>query len=398
MDSTDFGYQCVIALFPGKLLYKLYEMHNTDLLSNNVRYFLGFKGSQKHNANIGILKTLKEESQKFLAYNNGITALAAGIESTPIGDQIDITDQESQSSNDFISMGILSAIRDFRIVNGGQTTAAIFNSKRNSNAVSLYGVYVQVKIIVMPKEFEQMASNITKFSNSQTKIKFSDFSVSNNFNTTLEKLSRNVLIPNENNEPKYWYFERLRGQYDQEKKGLKTKEDQKYFDSKYSKDRRFKKEEVAKLWKSWEGEPYDAVKGESTNYDLYMQKHESLSPDENYYRKTIALLIIYRFLMQRPENKKYGNRKATIMAYAIAYLNHRTFGHLNLEKIWQQQALSENMIKYLNQLCESINEAMLELAGEIAVLSWGKRKQSFKEIIEYGINDDKTLLESELEK
>lgn len=396
MESNDFGYKCVIALFPGKLLYKLYEIHNTNLLSNNVRYFLGFKGSQKNNANIGILKTLKEESQKFLAYNNGITALAEGIESDAIGEEIDITDKEGNSSNDLISMGILSAIRDFRIVNGGQTTAAIFTSKHNNPAISLYGVYVQVKIIVMPNNFETMASDITKYSNSQSKIKFSDFSVSNNFNITLEKLSRNTIIPNPNNDPIYWYFERLRGQFDQEKKSQKTKEDQKYFESKYSKERRFKKEEVAKIWKSWEGEPFDAVKGESTNYDLYMQKHEALTPDENYYRKTIALLIIYRFLMHRPENKMYGNRKATITAYAIAYLSHRTFGRLDLEKIWKQQALSENMVKYLNQLCEAINIAMQDLAGEIAVLSWGKRKQSFKDLVNYGLNDDSSLLDTEI--
>jgi hypothetical protein len=396
MESNDFGYKCVIALFPGKLLYKLYEIHNTNLLSNNVRYFLGFKGSQKNNANIGILRTLKEESQKFLAYNNGITALAEGIESNAIGEEIDITDKEGNSSNDLISMGILSAIRDFRIVNGGQTTAAIFTSKHNNPAISLYGVYVQVKIIVMPNNFETMASDITKYSNSQSKIKFSDFSVSNNFNITLEKLSRNTIIPNPNNDPIYWYFERLRGQFDQEKKSQKTKEDQKYFESKYSKERRFKKEEVAKIWKSWEGEPFDAVKGESTNYDLYMQKHEALTPDENYYRKTIALLIIYRFLTHRPENKMYGNRKATITAYAIAYLSYRTFGRLDLEKIWKQQALSENMIKYLNQLCEAINVAMQDLAGEIAVLSWGKRKQSFKDLVNYGLNDDSSLLDTEI--
>jgi hypothetical protein len=248
----------------------------------------------------------------------------------------------------------------------------------------------------MNQNFEQMASDITRYSNSQSKIKFSDFSVSNNFNITLERLSRSTIIPNENNSPIYWYFERLRGQFEQEKKSLKTKEDQKFFESKYSKDRRFKKEEVAKVWKSWEGEPYDAVKGEATNYDLYMQKHESLIPDDAFYRKTIALLIIYRFLKQRPENKNYRNRKATIMIYAIAYLNHRTYGHLNLDKIWKEQTLSENMIKYLNQLCESINEAILELAGEMGVLSWGKRKQAFKDLIEFGLKDDKSLLETEM--
>jgi hypothetical protein len=70
----------------------------------------------------------------FLAYNNGITALAAEIESTSIGDKIDVA--EDKVGNDFISMGILSAIRDFRIVNGGQTTAAIFSAKERNTLIT----------------------------------------------------------------------------------------------------------------------------------------------------------------------------------------------------------------------------------------------------------------------
>jgi hypothetical protein len=397
MDSNDFDYQCVIALFPGKLLYQLYERHNTDLLLNNVRFFLGFKGSKKNNANIGILNTLKTESQRFLAYNNGITALASGVESDVSGGSTyDVSENEGgHSSNDLISTGVLKAIRDFRIVNGGQTTAALFNSKHGNPSISLYGVYVQVKIIVLSKDINQVAGRITQYSNSQSKIKYSDFTVSNNFNMTMEKLSRSILIPNKNNDPKYWYFERVRGQYDQEKKNIRTKEELKYFESKYAKERRFKKEEIAKVWKSWEQEPFDAVKGESTNYELYMSKHADFTPDENYYRKTIALIIVYRFLMSRPENKQYGNRKATIVTYCIACLNYYTYGKLNLEKIWKEQDLSDDLKKYLMQLCEAINEALIRLAGDIAVLSWGKRKQSFKEIIAQDLKCDKSLLDSE---
>jgi hypothetical protein len=46
-DQSDENYTCFLAMVPGKLLYKLYEIHNTDLLTNNVRYFLGFKGNKK---------------------------------------------------------------------------------------------------------------------------------------------------------------------------------------------------------------------------------------------------------------------------------------------------------------------------------------------------------------
>jgi hypothetical protein len=399
MQSSEFSYQCVIALFPGKLLYHLYEEYNTRLLSNNVRYFLGFKGSKKRNANQGILDTLRNEHQKFLAYNNGITALAASIESTSNGEEIDISDSERQSGNDFISTGLLSAIRDFRIVNGGQTTASIFSAKfNNSKNIDLTGVYVQVKIVVMPTDYDKMASDITRYSNSQSSIKYADFTISNKFNVGLESLSRKTLIPNPNKNPLYWYFERVRGQYDQDRKTIKSQEDQRYFESKYPKQYKFKKEEYAKVWNCWLCRPYDAVKGEGTSYELFIKDKQNDEPDELFYHQTIALMIIYRFLLQRQETKRYGNRKATICAYALAFLNFRTRGMLDLEKIWLKQDISDNLKMYLNQLCELIYDTTEKLAGNMGVLSWGKRKSSFNELCACVLKDNRILLDEEIEK
>jgi len=134
MESTQFGYKCIQAMFPAKLLYKLYERYNTNLLFNNVRYFLGLKGTKEKKPNVAMLDTLRKENEMFLAYNNGITALAKGIESENVGDKTDITDPENgKNSSQYITMGMLKKILDFRIINGGQTTAVLFNAKTLSN-------------------------------------------------------------------------------------------------------------------------------------------------------------------------------------------------------------------------------------------------------------------------
>ena len=218
MESTQCGYRCVQMLFPAKLLYNLYEKYNTKLLYNNVRYFLGLKGSKESKPNVAMLETLRKENEMFLAYNNGITALAKGIESISVGEREDITDPESTTSQQYITMGVLKKILDFRIINGGQTTAAIFNAKKlskettdPSKKVTLSGVFVQVKLIISD-EIEKISGNIALSSNFQNKVKYSDFSVSNEFNVNLEKLSRGIIIPNANNEPIHWFYERLRGQ------------------------------------------------------------------------------------------------------------------------------------------------------------------------------------------
>lgn len=116
MESSQYGYRCVQMMFPAKLLYQLYERYNTKLLYNNVRYFLGLKGAKDKKPNVAMLETLRKENEMFLAYNNGITALAKGIESETIGEKEDITDDESTTSKQYITMGVLKKIMDFRII------------------------------------------------------------------------------------------------------------------------------------------------------------------------------------------------------------------------------------------------------------------------------------------
>lgn len=390
MQADKSDYKCYTTMFPAKLLYALYEKHSTELLQNNVRYFLGFKGSKKNNANIGIKETLTNENHMFLAYNNGITAIAAGVDTIYNGDKTEIDGEESGTVNDYISTGFFKAIKDFRIVNGGQTTASIFRAKNDDRkCVSLKGVYVAVKLIVLPENenSQDVASNITRFSNSQSKIKYSDFSVSNPFNMKMEDLSRSVLAPTIDHSSKFWFFERLRGQYDFQLKQL-GKNDQALFKKRNPKECCFKKEELAKVWKSWNQEPFDAVKGEGTNYDMFITKvvKDGLIPDETYFKKSVALLIIYKHLLSRQENKMYGNKKASIICYAMAFLNHYTFNRLDLMTIWEQQSVGMELAAYLNRLCDSICAALTERAemAGTTVLSYGKRKDTYENLLHSG--------------
>lgn len=224
MDSKGCNYKCFLAMFPGKLLYKLYKRYNTDLLMNNVRFFLGFKSTKTKTTNKDMKETLTNEAQKFLALNNGITAIARNVNiddpwsSTDVG----VKDENGQTTSDMISTGMFNSITDFQIVNGGQTTAAIFFTKKNDPNVNLNEVFVQVKLIVLPPskdedgDISKMAERITLSSNNQNKIKYADFSVSNAFNMGLQKLSRTIKIPNANNDIIYWFYERVRGQYENE--------------------------------------------------------------------------------------------------------------------------------------------------------------------------------------
>lgn len=359
MNSERYGYKCISTMFPAKLLYKLYEDYNTALLMNNVRFFLGFS-QKKEDTNSGMRKTLKEANEMFLAYNNGITAIARAIDVKSNKDETKL-ENEVGSSNDFISTGIIKKIYDFQIVNGGQTTASIFNAKKTEKQeINLLGVYVMVKLIVIDDKKIDEITNISKFSNTQNKVKFADFSSNNKFNTGMEKLSRSILIPNTNNDPIYWYYERIRGQYKIEYSKKTTQASQESFKKMYQSDRKFDKEIVAKIWMSWYGTPHEAVKGSSTTYYSFLKVIDDgkYAPDETYYKHTIALLIIYKYLLKYGKEAVFGNATAPAAAYTLAYLNHITLGNFDLMKIWQIQELPENLKRFLDIICDGVKKEM----------------------------------------
>ena len=392
MESTDHNeYKCLLMMLPGKLLYKLYKKWNTDLLLYNVRYWLTFKKTKRKHTNADIRDTLRNNPQMFLAYNNGITAIASDVELEPMGDATQVGEMQAGviKSNDMVSSGILKAIHNFQIVNGGQTTASIFRAKDSEPAaINLSGVFVQVKLIVIgaKQNVNELASKISRSSNSQNAVKDSDFSVSEQFNTKLQELSRSVKIPNDRGDIAYWYYERIRGQFDEEKSRIKRKDQLESFLTKYPKPNRFTKETLAIAHKSWDQQPSEAVKGAGTTYDTFISEiiNSGEVPDENYFKTSVALLIIYNYLKARKENRNYKNGKAPVIAYSMAYLHYITFEDLPLLEIWEKQDLSDDLKEALDMIAELMFKLLSEIANDeyTSVLSISKRKGVFPEIIQ----------------
>lgn len=86
----------------GQTLSSWYKKHGSKLMEANVRSFLSLRGK----VNRGIRNTLSTEPDRFVAYNNGLSATASRV--------------------DMNERGNITAIHDLQIVNGGQTTASIF--------------------------------------------------------------------------------------------------------------------------------------------------------------------------------------------------------------------------------------------------------------------------------
>jgi len=257
-DGTG-EYRTFLAFFPAPLLARIYGEHGQRLLERNVRAFLQAKGK----INKGLQQTLREEPHRFLAYNNGLCCTAAEV-----GLQAGKNGQTA-----------LERVKDFQIVNGGQTTASIFHALKKEK-VDISQVVIQVKLTVLsdPQTVTEIVPLISKYANSQNKVNGADLSASGKFHRQLESLSRTVWTPPTSGMDRgtHWYYERARGSYLDDKARQGTPARQRDWAENNPPERKFTKTDLAKYEHAWNGLPHLVCKGAEK---CFMAFAESLEND-----------------------------------------------------------------------------------------------------------------------
>lgn len=117
-------YNSYLCIIPGKVLADIYDKYGSQLLEGNVRSFL----STKVAVNKKIRETILKCPSMFFAYNNGVSATA-----------MDVQLERTAGGTHIVGA------RDFQIINGGQTTASLSNTRHKDKA-DLEGIYVQMKL------------------------------------------------------------------------------------------------------------------------------------------------------------------------------------------------------------------------------------------------------------
>jgi len=348
-------YKTYIAIIPGNCVAKLYERYGARLLEQNVRSFLQFTGK----INKGIRDTIRNEAEMFLAFNNGIAATADHIELDETGH-------------------FISKISNLQIVNGGQTTASIYNTAKKDRA-DITKIFVQVKfsIIENPDQYSEIVSRISKYANTQNKVNDADFSANNPALVAFEKLSRYILSPitTTSNIQTSWFFERARGQYKtlRSREG-RTKALQIAFDKKYPKNQMFSKVELAKYINSYqevfEGKrlvigPHIIVRGNEKNYSQFIGNNlpENVKKINNvYFEDAISKCILFKNADKRYgiKPKSIGEMKQVVVPYTLSLLNIITENKLDLFKIWKNQEVSKELSDFIFEMMKKVNQFIVE--------------------------------------
>jgi hypothetical protein len=318
-------YRTYLAFLPAPVLARIYGQHGQRLLERNVRAFLSAKGK----INKGLQQTLKDAPHRFLAYNNGLCCTAASVE-------VELREN---------GHALLHGVRDFQIVNGGQTTASIFHAmKREGTDVS--GVVVQVKLTVLsdPERVTDIVPLISKYANSQNKVNTADFSANGKFHLEVEKLSRTVWAPATSGLDRgtHWYYERARGSYADDKLRQGTPARIREWEKQNPATQKFTKTDLAKYEQLWAGQPHIVCLGAEKNFIRFAQRHEDEGEpviNLSYFKHIVAKMILFKTAERLVTNQTGGELRAQTVAYALAWLAEKSGRRIDLNQIWEKQRI-----------------------------------------------------------
>lgn len=254
-DSSA-NYVTYLTIVPGHLLQRIYNDYGARLLERNVRSFLQAKGK----VNSGIRRTLREEPMRFLAYNNGISMTADGVD-------VEIGQNGSAT---------LTRIRGLQIVNGGQTTVSIHRAAR-TDRVNLSNVHVQAKLtVIAPEAMDAIAPLIAQYANTQNPVQMADFSANDPFHIELERLAGVIWTPDQQGR---WFYERARGQYQQAAaKESDTDSRKRKFKEINAPERKLTKLDVAKVLSGWDQLPHIVCLGGQKCFVNFTQRMRENKP------------------------------------------------------------------------------------------------------------------------
>ena len=374
-NKTSDKYSVYLAILSGELLADIYEEYGPRLLERNVRSFLQVKGQ----VNKGIRDSLRDEPDMFLAYNNGISVTAESVEI--------IRDENGKPS--------IKKIRDMQIVNGGQTTASIYNARKDKKInADLSKVFVQMKLSVISsaENMDEIVPKISAYANTQNKIQMADFSANDPFHRKIEELSRTIWAPAQDGQkPKNWFYERARGQYADMLSKESTTLRRKAFKDAHP---LFTKTDLAKYENTWDQLPFYVSEGAQKNFKKYtvrLADRGNFVPDIKYYERLIAKAILFRRTEKLVQQQQYGGYRANIVTYTIAYLSYTTGQRINLEAIWKNQALTPALEENIVEVSKFVQHMIVNPPGGANIGEWCKKQQCWNAIKEYNYKITESL-------
>ncbi len=362
-EGSEYDY--ALTVIPGEALRFLYEKYGARLLEANVRSFLSGRGK----VNKGISDTLRNAPGHFMAYNNGIVLVADELRLGKTADG---------------GPGI-AALKGMQIVNGGQTTASIYFSKKKNPEINLSRVHVPAKVIVLhacdQATEESLISDVSRYANSQNSVRQSDLSANKPFHVELEKLSLNTYCPDGVGR---WFYERATGSYTT----LLTLEGTTPARLAHLKQRvippgrRITKTDLAKFLNAWDQKPDIVSLGAQKNFSQFMDRivdEQAPLPDTAAFKSMIAKAILFKKATSliRPLLPAF---QGNVTIYVIALLSNRLGDRFDFDVIWKRQELSPGLMQQIKTWAVEVSAVLHRTSSGRMISEWAKKSDCWEAV------------------
>lgn len=356
-STNKLGYKSYLFAISGSILAEIYATYGNRLLEQNVRTYLQAKTA----VNKGILKTISEEPGMFFAYNNGLTATASAVT---------LVESKKEAYS-------ISYIKDFQIVNGGQTTASVLYA-RDGLKYDLEDVYVQVKLSVVEEEkLDEIIPLISRYANTQNKVNESDLTANSAAQIRIERLSKEVVWPQKlgSIHVTKWFYERSRGQY-RNLFSYKTPAQRNRLEIEFPKSQLIEKTDLAKFELSFDGRPHHVSEGAQKCFHRYVNTvlqpiRDVTELTESWFKCAVAKAILFRKLDKEisqaswyKENKGLKAQTVTYTIAACAQAFRDIFLQIDLLRIWKEQDVAPALLNWMLAQAQMVQKILSTPPGK----------------------------------
>ncbi len=375
--AEEENFESYLCVLPANILSELYKRFSSRLLEKNVRSFLQFKGANK-----GIRETIRISPEKFIAFNNGITITSTAKEFEVVNGKM-----------------FIKSLTDFQIVNGGQTTASIYFTQKDGFPIDRVKIMAKINVALDVTEdgLDSLISDISRYSNSQTKVSNVDLSSRSPQLNRLKALSDSVVTPS----GRKWFFEKSRGDFNTKLRIAGSNKAR--IEKEYPKNYRFTKEQLGKYFTAWGEQPFNVKKGGEKIFRYFLEEitgetkgKKAINVNREFYEELISKIILFIELEKVYGQGKHsmGQLRSAVIPYSISIVYIFTDGakqgkQFDLLKIWKKEKLEDDLIEFFTSLMLLMNNLIKEYSesddiayGTLSKSLWDKISVC-KEIVKF---------------
>lgn len=276
------------------------------------------------------------------------------------------------------------------IVNGGQTTASIYFTQKDGFSIDKVKIMAKINVArdVSEEGLDSLISDISKYSNSQTKVSTVDLSSRSPQLNKIKSLSDSIVTPS----GRKWFFEKSRGEFNTKLRIAGSNKSR--IEKEYPKNFRFTKEQLGKYFTAWGDQPYVVKKGGDKVFRYFLEEitgelrgKKVVNINRNFYEELISKIILFTQLEKTYGQGKHsmGQIRSAVVPYAVSIIYIYTDGakegnQFDLQKIWKKEKLEDDLIIFFKNLMELMNDLIKKYSESDDYGEYAKNKKLWENI------------------